>query len=1756
VDALLFTGRGLATVLNLTYNSMEEHSRSPAGNNFSLSISSLTRFGEPLDLHANNGANAYVAFTDGDGTTHRFEESGNGDWTEPPGVNLYLRELGTGDWAITRPDGMTFSFNAEGFPTKVQDLNGNKVAFALEQTPPAEDPGGPKYRITEVIDAAGSDAPPAPNRKYVIDYYSKDESLDAQVRGNVQKITDHTGNTLTLDYFADGNLKTLTQVGGENGDGSFLASRTFTFSYTANASSTEVTNPTAPQSSRLYAVTDPRGNRTIFDYLFPGAEDPGTSPQLRYRLESRTNREGDSTTFSYDTALPQKTIVSAPENRTTTFTYDVEGKVTAIARKLTPTTTETTSLEWNADFAVTKVTEPSGADTRYVYNSNGYPVDIFDQQGNNTHLAYELSCAVGEPSACTHVNHVTSTMDARAKTTSFTYKRAPTTNQPITLNTVSDPLGNVTDYDWDAKGQLTKITDARLKQTTFSNHDPNGFPTKIVNEAENIETKLGFDDDGLLLWIQDPNHVGPYDASVPPEDYRTFFYYDSFSRLGAQSMPKSTAFERGARIWTVTGYDPNDNVTQSFWPRYSPNLARGAETANTYDLMDRIVSSTGPEDDETLYAYDTAGRPTKVTTPEGSVSADTRDRTVEYAHDAFDRVTKETRYDNPSGVARILNTHYCYQASTGDLIAVVPPKGDGATPCDPSNQFETRYQYFPDHVIEKVTGPPTPSVPGGASTTYAYDPNDNVVSITDAEGDTQTRIYDSRNLLKAVEEPLTGTKTVRTAYQYDAVGNLVLVAGPRAVDTTPTHFLAIQSNPDAALYVPTHPYVASFSFDGANRMTREKLPVDGQTDIAYVHREYDKNGNLSATSLPVTSDSFGAIAPEAMTRMTYFDPGWIRTSDNDVNPAMHFDYTPEGWQSSRTPAGPAGALDLTHQMLWRYAPDGMVISRADRDGGLATYTYDLDNLLEQARDVSGVSDSTEKVVDILTEYGWASQPTRVLNRKGLSGSFRETTFTYDPNGNLLERTQDKLQGSPTDLGRTSVFTYDAANVVDTQTINGPNQASCADDRSVNNDFTEVGLEKLREIFRGSGTPGSCSFSSKKQTTSWQYFRNGKLKTLETKDGGGTILESHTVSYLEGTSPNEVYVNGHRISDTFVLKNPDPSGTVCQPGGAGCTARYAYDARDRLVNTYDGHGGRIAYTFDQPDDASRTFGVAPITARAGNVTTEETFTGASGLTGGTSAGIENSTYLGNQLTQVAVGPSVSEYYYDPSGNIDCVTTVAGSASTCPESSDDTHDTALLADYSYDGLDRLVSYRSWGAQNHSASYTYDALDRVVRQIETHDGATDTTTFTHLGLSSGVGKEDRTGAHPKVKEYAYDAYGIRLAMIEDPQGATPKHFTYGYDVHGSVSLLVTDQASGQPSVQSSYGYTPYGTEDKGLTTNSEELITTTGAPNNFTPLNPYRYTAKRHDTGSSTLDMGARRFGPDLGRFLSPDLFLGALADAGLSTDPLSQNRYGLAGGNPLSFIEWDGHKVISDGGGNKIPSAAVGGGDSPRPVSPSDLPPVDITSEGRSFWRFFNPDFYVGSLADIATGQDVEDFAEHILQVSREAGVDPRLTFAIVSKESNLRQVFGAGSEAVDILLATLDPVRRGAGLGAGSLGVTQVQRRTFARTVGRHPDAFGNLEGSWSDWLTLIFDDELAIKVAAYRLADIQSGVPNRTAFPGGLSRNDVVALGYNSEAGLEKVLAGGVPSSIDYVHDFRQQFMYAHVFYCSGMMGFSCNASE
>jgi RHS repeat-associated protein len=496
---------------------------------------------------------------------------------------------------------------------------------------------------------------------------------------------------------------------------------------------------------------------------------------------------------------------------------------------------------------------------------------------------------------------------------------------------------------------------------------------------------------------------------------------------------------------------------------------------------------------------------------------------------------------------------------------------------------------------------------------------------------------------------------------------------------------------------------------------------------------------------------------------------------------------------------------------------------------------------------------------------------------------------------VATRVDDTSQGGAP--GRTHQFTYDTGDWLKTHTDDFATPSDSSDDQKITTTFTQTGWEKSREIAK-------LATGALKQTTVWAYALNGKLTRLETKNGAGSLVESHDVTYLD----SGIYVNGHRTTDTFFRRRPAGDSAVCEDQANPCVQSYTYDGQDRLRVAREDRraAGTVTTTYDLDP--------------AGNITKQVVDKPGSSTT-------TNFTYSGEHLKSVTTGGTTQLYFYDRLGRLDCITLEGGTAADCKVG--ETQSLKLLADYTYDPLDRLTAFRSFvtdgvssSTKDDDASYVYDALDRLVKQTESHKSGTSTTgtrearttTFAHIGTTPLVAKETITPSSGSniTKSYAYDAYGHRISMAKD-DGTTKESFTYGYDVHGSTSLLL--DASGNP--KAAYGYTPYGELDKELSK---------GDNDEDNPLNPYRYSAKRFDSGSESIDMGARRFAPDSARFLQVDTFMGALDDLSLSNDPLTANRYSLAAGNPVGYAEWDGHMPTLDGtaGAVRAPKGDGSGG----------------------------------------------------------------------------------------------------------------------------------------------------------------------------------------------------------------------------------------
>ena len=1237
-------------------------------------------------------------------------------------------------------------------------------------------------------------------------------------------------------------------------------------------------------------MRDPRGAETTFTYLGSGNGND------RWKLASRTDRLNTKTSYAYDT-LNRTTTATAVLGRITKFTYDAEGKLT---KHVNPKS-ETTSVEWTAGRHVRKVTEPGGAFSIYDYDDNGYLISETDQVNAKTVLTYE--------------NPAVDANDVAGK-----WKAGRTKGHISQLDTKTEPKGTASpaagdymwNFDYDAKGNPTRVTDPEEgvtqsfylpdgtldyqldqenRKTDFNAYDPNGFPTEIV-DAANQRTRFNYDADGNLLWTQDPEHDGATGTDV--QSYRNYLYYDSFHRMGRQSAPRSTRHDRGNLIWSAAEFDANDNTVATYAPAYGRQYTRGAKTSTTYDAMDQPRSETEPDTtvgpdgtaanpggEKSTFDYDAAGRMTKMTSPRGNQSSTADDFAVLLDYDALDRVTKQRRLEFTNGaVSRTQATQFCYDGR-GDLARMVKPNaGAGTVDCAAAaGPFTTSYTYDAAHQLLSETDPEN------RKRSQTYDAHGNIETVTDERGKLERRHYDERDLLIKLEQPFDTGRPVTTRYFYDKAGNQKRVVSPRGWDAS-------------ADKVTFTDYVTEFTYDAVDRVTKIALPKQGSETPTFVHSTYDKNGNRTMTSLPTTATSAAAVAPEHKTTNDYWDPGWIRTSNEPADPKVRFDYTAEGWQASRTPENGQGEEDLLRRLTWEYWADGMLKAKKDRGRQLTRYFYDANDNLTVTDDAGGVTSDKEAPIDIRATFDDFDQPSKVRTQKvGKTSNWNTTLLSYDLDGNVVSRTDDRVEdgaGAVVQAGRKSTFTYDGSDWLKTTDDAGKDAASATDDRRIVTQYFPTGEEQSRTISRNGST---------RQTTTWDYFDNGKLRKLETKNGSGVVKESHDVTYLQGA----VYVNGHRVTDTFKRDSPN-AAAPCRTGT--CTTTFTYDGRDRLKEekTDRGTGGIKTNTYEL--DA------------AGNLVREDKHDKPA----------VRYRYTGTQLDeQLSDAGTVQFRYHHRNGDLRCITTPSGTAEQCGSGV-----AAVVADYNYDDFHRLLSttkYDGAGGKTDTSSYVYDALDRTVEQTETHRAKPDrnrTTTSSYLGLSNQVTEEKlvydaATSNRPtRTKSYAYDTAGHRIAMSDQKGGdaAGAKEYTFGTDVHGSVSMLLDDTGA----AKASYGYDAYGGREQDLTRETDPDSATGEGTDETDPLNPFRYSGKRLDTGSGTLDMGARRFSPDTARFLQADVLDDAMDDLDLASDPLTGNRYSLAGGNPVSFVELDGHMLAMDGGGGGSTSSDSDAGSS--------------------------------------------------------------------------------------------------------------------------------------------------------------------------------------------------------------------------------------
>lgn len=318
------------------------------------------------------------------------------------------------------------------------------------------------------------------------------------------------------------------------------------------------------------------------------------------------------------------------------------------------------------------------------------------------------------------------------------------------VDTVTDPLGRVTHFDYDVHGRVVTMTEAMgtaSQGITRYEYDAAGNQTAMIDELGH-RTQYHFDALNRVIRITeaDPDSTGPLTSPVTMRTYDANgnILTQTDARGNVTSNEYDTMNRRSRMIDAIDGvqtwqYDAQGNV----------NLAKdelGRTIQYRYDARNRPVESIDANGGITHFGYDADDNLTSVTEP-------STNRTV-YAFDARSRVIQET---DPLGKS----TSFLYD-DANNLTVKIDRRG---------RRTERAYDDLNRLSTERwLDG-------GGNFFQYAYDKSSNLLSAADFFS-TLTYIYDQRDRVTSVENfpSQQAPPHVLLSYTYDAKGNVLSVA--------------------------------------------------------------------------------------------------------------------------------------------------------------------------------------------------------------------------------------------------------------------------------------------------------------------------------------------------------------------------------------------------------------------------------------------------------------------------------------------------------------------------------------------------------------------------------------------------------------------------------------------------------------------------------------------------------------------------------------------------------------------------------------------------------------------------------------------------------------------------------------------------------------------------------------------------------------------------------------------------------------------
>jgi RHS repeat-associated protein len=729
-----------------------------------------------------------------------------------------------------------------------------------------------------------------------------------------------------IGAFADGRVLTWTYPNGSGGSPALPV--------------TGAAWPLRRNPDGSYTVTDPQRGLT-WRFERRAGYEASTGDQGELPLVSVSDRTGHEVVFSYDSS-GQPTSVSHAGG------YRIH--VTVAGRRVTALTLAESdraddvllrSFEYDAAGNLAGVVNSSGQPLRFSYDNAGRLTGWLDRNGHSYRYAYDAEgrCIRGEGPG----GALSATFSYEPGITRCTNAGAVTAyhvTDAALVAAVTDPLGNVTRWEHDARGQVTACTDplGRVTRCTYDDRGnlvmithPDGSQATAEYNDECQPVQLTQPDGGL--WRQEFDSRGRRTRLITPDGSSTRFGYDDRGHLADVTFPDGAV--------TEVACDAAGLQVEVIGPD-------GARARYQRDGFGRVTRVTAPDGGVTGLDWTPEGRPKSRTLPGGvpeSWSWDGEGNLIRrvratgavtsYEYGPFDKLAvirgpdgtrSEFRYDTQLRLTQVIHAglswRYDYDLA-GRLVAETDYNGATTTySYDPAGQLTRRVNASGQAVAYRydVLGKLAEQAADGAVTTFGYDRAGRLVHARNADADVRIE----RDTLGRVTAETCNGRTVVTAY--DAVGRVTRRVTPSGATASWDYN---QTGQPAVLTVGEHQL--RFGYNVVGQETRRELP-GGLT----LTQDWDLRGRL-VTQVLAGPEPVGQPQP--------------------------------GMPGTRLPEGPTVAGQLLQRRAYSHRADGFVVG--------------IDDLLAGSRAIG------------LDQVG------RVT---AITGSAWTERYAYDPAGNITQAT--------------------------------------------------------------------------------------------------------------------------------------------------------------------------------------------------------------------------------------------------------------------------------------------------------------------------------------------------------------------------------------------------------------------------------------------------------------------------------------------------------------------------------------------------------------------------------------------------------------------------------------------------------------------------------------------------------------------------------------------------------------------------------